>query len=459
MTRLLVLLTVLAGLFFWLPTFGITADHLVISQVQITGGPGKTTNDFIELFNPTSEDIDLKGMRLVKRTKEGQADTLLKSWTESTIIKARGYYLWANKDYTDISIVPDVTTSGSIANDNGIALRQGANDTGTVIDSVAWGSAANIFVEGSVFPSNPGANESLQRNQDTNHNAADFISSQARPRNSSSFTVETPSPMPPLPQPEPLPTPTPPTPTPQPAPPPSKTPNGSLGGQAPSTMPSPPSPSPSPSPARGEEYKEVRISELFPDPTGGDAAGEFIELENYGTKDADLSGWQVVDQKGNFKIADQTILPAGNYLVLYLDGKAVSLNNSGDTLQLKNRQGGLVSQTSYPEAPEGQSYSWKGGTYSWTTSPTPGGLNRLTVPKPAEKQNEPVPSVVVAKVEEQPLEIIVATSTAAEVLGTSTPAEPVSKAASSWIGIAGLVAGGVLGVAAALWFRRRQSLP
>jgi PKD repeat protein len=49
-----------------------------------------------------------------------------------------------------------------------------------LIDSVAWGEAANAFGEGSVFGTNPGANQSIQRKRvdgnflDTDNNANDF---------------------------------------------------------------------------------------------------------------------------------------------------------------------------------------------------------------------------------------------------------------------------------------------
>src|SRR4051812_22654303 len=76
-------------------------DHLVINQVQITGGAGKTSSDFIEIFNPTAGDLDLKGLRLVKRTQTGTSDTLIKSWTDSVIIPSNGYYLWANSNFSD----------------------------------------------------------------------------------------------------------------------------------------------------------------------------------------------------------------------------------------------------------------------------------------------------------------------------------------------------------------------
>ena len=155
------------------------AMKILISEVQITGGPGKTTNDFIELHNPNSSAVNLKGYRLVKRTQSGSSDTGIKSWTDDALISAGGYYLWANSGYVDISVSPDVTTSGSMASDNGIALRFGPADTGEIIDSVGWGNALNVFVE-NIPAQEPGAMQSIQRKwdgglfADIDNNSADF---------------------------------------------------------------------------------------------------------------------------------------------------------------------------------------------------------------------------------------------------------------------------------------------
>src|SRR3989338_1223255 len=196
-------LFLLLGAFLIMPGLAsaYTADHLVISQVQITGGAGHTTDDFVELYNPTDSDVDLNGMRLVKRTKTGTADTLIKSWTTSTIIPAHKFYLWANSAYSGISPVADITTTGSLADDNGLALRNGPNDTGTIIDSVTWGQAANAFVEGGVFTSNPAANQSIERIADLDNNAADFVLTASHPRNSQSSAESSPLPNPPPPPP------------------------------------------------------------------------------------------------------------------------------------------------------------------------------------------------------------------------------------------------------------------
>jgi len=154
--------------------------HILIAEVQITGGSGKTTNDFIKIFNPNPAPFNLKGYRLVKRTKTGISDTSIKSWVTDTFVSAGGYYIWANSSFTVLSPPADIITSGSIADDNGVAVRQGLENTGVVMDAVAWGNAQNSFIEGSTYPANPGANQILSRKsangslQDTDNNQNDF---------------------------------------------------------------------------------------------------------------------------------------------------------------------------------------------------------------------------------------------------------------------------------------------
>lgn len=146
-------------------TYGAISTNIVISEVQITEGAGKTTHDFIELYNPSEVAFNLKGCRLVKRTEMGTSDSSIKSWTSDTFMSPHSYYLWASSSDSSFpgSIGADVFTSETIAADNGIALRQGDEDAGIVIDSLAWGSASNIFVENTTFATNPGSSRSLER--------------------------------------------------------------------------------------------------------------------------------------------------------------------------------------------------------------------------------------------------------------------------------------------------------
>src|ERR1035437_9515961 len=149
-------------------------NHILISQVQITGGKGKTNDDFIELYNPTSLQANLKGYRLIKRAQNNTSDTLIKSWATNTFIPSYGFYLWANSSFTDISVIPDSMTSETLSDDNGVAIRLGPNDTGAIVDSISWGNAQNTFATSSStftsnplslnpFPLNPSAGQSLLR--------------------------------------------------------------------------------------------------------------------------------------------------------------------------------------------------------------------------------------------------------------------------------------------------------
>ena len=349
---------VILGLF--LAGTASAADHLVISQVQITGGPGKTTNDFVEIYNPTALDLDLQGLRLVKRTKTGTTDTLLKSWTDSTLIKARGYYLWANSGFVEISTVPDATTTGSLAADNGVAIRSGPNDTGTVIDSVAWGEAANAFVEGLVFGSNPEANQSLERkpgggsgnDQDSNDNSQDFfLQSLAHPRNSQSLLAQ---------------------------PPPAEEEEGEEA-------------QPPPASGSGLERFEVSFSEILPNPEGRDSGQEWVEFYNAGSNDVNLADWYLDDDtigegigSNAWRLPLGTVVKARSYLVLQIPRGKFALNNTGgEAVRLFDEHKVLRLEAAYQEqAKEGWSFARQesSGQWLWSELLTPGEANAFVAP-------------------------------------------------------------------------------
>ncbi|OGE05576.1 signal peptidase I [Candidatus Curtissbacteria bacterium RIFCSPLOWO2_01_FULL_41_18] len=188
----------------------IFTNHIVISEVQIDGGLGQANdNDFIELYNPTSSPFNLNGYRLVKRTGNAPNDTNIFTFTSSHIVPAHGYFLWANDDFTTIAVIPDVTSSDTLAASNSVALRQGNLNTGTIIDALSWDPGASSLKEGTQFNSNPGANQSMERKAlststassmaiggadefkgngfDSNNNATDFVlRTVSQPQNSSS---------------------------------------------------------------------------------------------------------------------------------------------------------------------------------------------------------------------------------------------------------------------------------
>lgn len=200
---------VLAGFFLLAQTSKANvAEHLVLSEIQLAGA--SASEDFVEIYNPTSLNISLDGYRLVKRTSTGTVDTGLVVFASTDQIPAYGYFLWCNSSLS-ASLTCDKNTSGTIANNNSVALRNGAENTGEIVDAVSFGSVTNTLGEGVSIDSPPpasgsaerkaksnsdaismssgGADELIGNSEDSNNNSADFvIRNVSQPQNSLSPT-------------------------------------------------------------------------------------------------------------------------------------------------------------------------------------------------------------------------------------------------------------------------------
>ena len=175
------------------------SPNFVISQFQVAGslpnGSGLPNDEFIELHNISSSAVDLNGYRVVYRSAGGTNDVLFAEWTTSTIIAPGGYYLIASTAY-DGTVTPNLlynptTCACSMsATGGGIAIRNGAVNTGVIVDSVGYGTATNAFIETAVTAA-PAANAGQARKsngcQDTDNNASDFSTvNPSAPRNAAS---------------------------------------------------------------------------------------------------------------------------------------------------------------------------------------------------------------------------------------------------------------------------------
>lgn len=136
------------------------AENVVISEIQIAGA---TANDeFVELYNPTSSDINLSGWKLAKRSFSATSSyaNLLSSFPDK-IIPAKGYFLIAHPTGYDGGVPADAVYSSAsyyIAADNAVILY---SDTGhTIVDLVGLGAAASFKT---VTIGNPSPHQSIDR--------------------------------------------------------------------------------------------------------------------------------------------------------------------------------------------------------------------------------------------------------------------------------------------------------
>jgi hypothetical protein len=153
------------------------SPKLLISEIKNKGE--SSSNDFIELFNPTSADVDIEGWQLKKKTSFGTESSII-VFDDGSIIKSKQYFVWAStKDGYSQEIGANASSSSYLADNNSVALL----DKGKVIiDAVAWQESTNPFVEGNSFDFTHDINQSIGRKitgtgpqySDGNNNSTDF---------------------------------------------------------------------------------------------------------------------------------------------------------------------------------------------------------------------------------------------------------------------------------------------
>jgi hypothetical protein len=133
-----------------------------------------------------------------------------------------------------------------------------------------------------------------------------------------------------------------------------------------------------------QNYGALMLTELLPDPASPqtDAADEYIEFYNAGSAPIDLTG--VIVKTGSALGTKHTLkggtVEPGAYLALKITDTKVSLSNSGSSIALFTPEGEPIGSTvTYGKAVAGSAWARDSETWSWTTTPTPGAANHLTV--------------------------------------------------------------------------------
>jgi uncharacterized protein len=158
------------------------------AQVRInefsTGVEGALTDEFVELANAGSATVDLSGYKLVYRSAAGTSDVSLGTLPDGTTLAAGAFMLFGGAGYAgshqaDRSFATSLASSGG-----GLGLR---DPSGILVDSVAWGTATNVLVEGAVAPAPtttaaPGKSGGRHPDgHDTNDNSVDFTEGDPTP--------------------------------------------------------------------------------------------------------------------------------------------------------------------------------------------------------------------------------------------------------------------------------------
>lgn len=134
----------------------------------------------------------------------------------------------------------------------------------------------------------------------------------------------------------------------------------------------------------------IFFNELLPSPEGPDKTEEWIEIFNPNDSQVNLSFWKIRDSVGQTKVytfPEDTFLDPQKFLILSRPTTGITLNNSGDALNLLDPEGKTADTVSYQKAPRGSSYGLAGSTWSWSSQPTPGSVN-IILPS-LSRQEEP----------------------------------------------------------------------
>ncbi len=408
----------------------------VVDEVAWSGTAAGPADEWIELYNPGPEPVDLAGWRLV--AADGEPDIALRG-----VVPAGGYFLLERTDDTTVSdIAADLIYTGALHNggealalvDNGGTTVDTANGDGgswpagtggPEYRSMARSDAAAPDGDGNWHHGTHGNGLDAQGHpingtpRQANGAPAPAPTATATATQEATVTPETTATATPAatptgttgPEPTPAPadtgTPTPvatvePTGTAEPQPSPTHT------GTPQATLPATPAPSSTPTGAPGTPAPPEAtpyatspgLNEFMPDPDqdwnddgATDSGDEYIELVNGADEPVDLGGWMLDDEAeamaaegvanpegtAPYTIPPGTMIPGRGILVFYRKDTRVALNNEGDSVRLLGPDGRELERYDYGRATRGTAFSkMQEGGVVWTITypPSPGAANR-----------------------------------------------------------------------------------
>jgi hypothetical protein len=159
---------------------------------------------------------------------------------------------------------------------------------------------------------------------------------------------------------------------------------------------------------------KVKIVSVSPNPTGKDSDSEFITLQNNSKKKINLKNWSVATGSKNLynhPISEDVFIKPGGTLKLARDLSKFALNNKKAKVELRYPNGKVASRLAYNKKTESvaedEVYTKESGQWVWVA---PKAETKLAVAeKPASVEAKPR-LIEVAEIEEPPKEILAESS-------------------------------------------------
>jgi len=110
-------------------------DQLIISRIQ-AGSTNSSQEEFIELYNPTDQELNLENLSLKKRTRSGREYTLVSPSKFKGVIKTEDFFVIAHKEYPGEFDLTYSSHSSPIAYAHNTIILY--DTTGQVINEVSY---------------------------------------------------------------------------------------------------------------------------------------------------------------------------------------------------------------------------------------------------------------------------------------------------------------------------------
>ena len=278
---------------------------ILISEIQISPSEKR----FIELYNPSNENLNLTDWYIQRKTETGIFWVSLVSSTqfEGKAVNPHGHFLITSSTEADILLNLTLTEN------NSLILK---NPDREIVDLIGWGNAQDFEI---ATTTSPEQGKSLGRKWSTT--TENYLDTD---NNQNDFEIQTPTP---------------------------KSQNQS------------PTPEPEPDPEPEEPLLTVVINEIaWMGTNATDSSDEWIELYNNSSSTIDLNNWRLTWSHGttsnttafSIETASTTIISGhGFYLMERTDNNTISdisadliytgvLGNDGEKLELKDSNGQLI---------------------------------------------------------------------------------------------------------------------